>query len=261
MSSQTTTPPLTPEAPPSTWDLELVIAHYDEDLSWLKEYSPYCSVYSKGKPPSQYESQAFRHVTRLPNIGRETQTYLSHITRNYDSIAPVTIFLQGNIHDVNHGTPEHTDLPLSEIVSHGMQTKGSCKTIGIGRHPTFSNWDGIQYKQGWVERRGKTLKRTDKTPGQFWEWMFQAPHPTTVTFVQGALFVVPTAAILRRPKSFYERVLAYFEDLNEINPEEGHFMERFWYAILSDDAVDAQERHCLGDVDQLNTAPIAERTN
>ena len=60
--------------------------------------------------------------------------------------------------------------------------------------------------------------------------------------MQGALFGVTRGAIRRRPKGFYQHVLRYFEGLGEVNPEEGHYMERFWYAILSDEAVDEVER-------------------
>lgn len=100
----TITPP--PEAvthPVST--LQLCIAHFNEDLSWLSTNASNCSVYSKSEPPE--DPEPFANSTRLPNIGRETHTYLTHIVRNYDSLPHVTLFLQGNIHDINEGTPAH----------------------------------------------------------------------------------------------------------------------------------------------------------
>lgn len=98
-----TPPPETVTPPIST--LELCIAHFNEDLSWLSSSASNCSVYSKGEPPA--DPEAFANSTRLPNIGRETHTYLTHIVRNYDSLPHVTLFLQGNIHDINEGTPAH----------------------------------------------------------------------------------------------------------------------------------------------------------
>lgn len=232
----------------STTDLELVVAHYNEDLEWLSDYATLCSIYSKGTTLSSDQAGAFCQATSLSNIGRETHTYLTHIVRNYDSLSRVTVLLQGDIHSTNQGTPEHTDLPLTEIVSQAMQLQGTSRCLGIGRHHTFSDWDGIRYLPGWIERRGNGLKCTETTPGDFWRWMFQSTPPEKVGFVQGALFAVTDTAIRRRPKAFYERVLAYFENLDEVNPEEGHYMERFWYAILSDSAVDVVERQSLGDV-------------
>ena len=255
MSTANTTPEDATDALPSAADLELVIAHYNEGLDWLKAYAPLCSIYSKGNAVSSDQSHPFRRATSLANIGRETHTYLTHIVRNYESLAKVTLLLQGDIHSTNQGTPEHTDLPLSEIISQALQLRDTSKSLGFGRHHIFSDWDGIQYLPGWIERRGNGLKRTQTTPGDFWQWMFQSPPPKEVTFVQGALFAVTSTTIRRRPKAFYERVLAYFEDLNEVNPEEGHYMERFWYAILSDSAVDMLERQSLGDVYHFDRHP------
>lgn len=98
------TPPPDSSIPPIS-TLEICIAHYNEDLSWLSSYTSNCSIYSKGESPAN--RGAFANAIRLPNIGRETHTYLTHIVRNYDSLPHVTLFLQGNIHDINDGTPAH----------------------------------------------------------------------------------------------------------------------------------------------------------
>jgi hypothetical protein len=99
-----------------------------------------------------------------------------------------------------------------------------------------------------MERRGKTLVRSKHSPESFWRFLFDndlgresdLPNgelPDEVRFVQGACFGVTREAILRRPREWWVRALEYFEELNERDPEEGHYMERFWYAILSDDAI------------------------
>ena len=43
----------------------------------------------------------------------------------------------------------------------------------------------------------------------------------------------PCHTIHRRPKEVYERVYAYFHDLEDVNPEEGHYMERLWLTIFA----------------------------
>ena len=232
------TPPTTPD--PTAKDLDIVIAHFNEDLSWLSDSSKSAIIYSKGSSPPLSQAPLLKNTINLPNIARESHTYLTHIVRNYDSLPPLTLFLQGNIHDMNNGTPEHTDMTLDEITECTSKYADG-RTMPIGRVHTFSDWDGIKYLPGWIERRGKTLKRTKLTPGQFWEVIFDEPHPENVRYVQGALFAATSGAIRRRPKSFYEDLLRYFEDLNEVNPEEGHYMERFWFAILSDEAFEVEE--------------------
>ncbi len=111
--SITSSPSLPPT--PDTRTLDLVIAHFDESLDWLASYSTLASVYSKGQHTA--DPSLYREAKILPNWGRESHTYLHHIVHNYDTLADVTLFLQGNIHDINDGTPAHTDLTLDEIVA------------------------------------------------------------------------------------------------------------------------------------------------
>ena len=53
-------------------EVELVIAHYNEDTSWSDPFSSIRTVYTKGKA----KGTAFR---RLPNVGREGHTFLTHV--------------------------------------------------------------------------------------------------------------------------------------------------------------------------------------
>jgi hypothetical protein len=66
----------------------VVVAHCDEDLSWMRALDPTLVkfVYSKGKNVVH---------EALPNVGREYHTYFTHIVKNYALISDVTFFLQG----------------------------------------------------------------------------------------------------------------------------------------------------------------------
>ena len=71
---------------------ELVIARYNEDLTWLKDVPKTIklTIYNKGEDNIKYP------FINLPNIGRESHTYLYHIINNYDKLADQTIFCQGD---------------------------------------------------------------------------------------------------------------------------------------------------------------------
>lgn len=75
---------------------EVVVARYNEDLSWiLKEFpNDKVTIYNKGKDdlnlPSNY------HIIKLPNIGREAHTYIYHIINNYSHLSKRVLFLQGD---------------------------------------------------------------------------------------------------------------------------------------------------------------------
>lgn len=210
---------------------EVVIAHFNEDLEWVGECAQDAVVYYKGeRPPGKY-----RRLEPLPNTNRESGTYLTHIIRNYDDLADVTLFLQGNIHDWNHGTPPHTDLPLSKLKTRATKLTPD-EMMAFGPIKQFSHWDGMPWLTdgtGYFQRRGKGMRMSNLTPGEFWKFVFGTEHPAVLNFSQGALFAVGRNVIRARPLEFWTRLLKYFDDLNHVNPEEGHYMERFWMTIFT----------------------------
>jgi hypothetical protein len=74
--------------------LQLVVARYSEDLSWLRNIpgavAPF--VYDKG-------DALFPGAVPLVNAGREAHTYLHHICERYNDLADVTVFCQGKPFD------------------------------------------------------------------------------------------------------------------------------------------------------------------
>jgi hypothetical protein len=71
----------------------VVVAHCNEDLSWMEQLDPALGkfVYSKGNKIALIPKDAIP----LDNVGREYHTYFTHIARHYDTISDVTFFLQG----------------------------------------------------------------------------------------------------------------------------------------------------------------------
>jgi hypothetical protein len=84
---------------------EIVVARYNENLDWLKKIKKSkdikITVYNKGKDDIDVP------FIKLPNIGRESHTYLYHIIHNYDKLADQTIFCQGD--SIFH-SPDFLDL-------------------------------------------------------------------------------------------------------------------------------------------------------
>jgi len=78
--------------------IEIVIARYNEDLSWLKKIpkSIKITIYNKGLDDIEKIDGVKYDIIKLPNIGRESHTYLYHIINNYDNLAHKTIFCQGD---------------------------------------------------------------------------------------------------------------------------------------------------------------------
>ena len=215
----------TPEVRPHK-PLEVVVAHYRESLRWLENHTDLAVVYSKGGQVLPY-SLCPRQI-ELPNIGRESHTFLHHIVHNYHNLADVTLFSQGRLDDsVDHFAGL---APLLDTIAKRHED------VMMFRHPAFfKDWDGIKHVHKWAHEKETGVMRTaDRTPGEFWTWMFEgAKPPQYIAVVWAATVAVRREAILRRPKAFYERLLNHFEQINHANPEEGHYLERFWLSIFN----------------------------
>jgi hypothetical protein len=202
---------------------EIVIARYQEDISWSYVYKDVCKIYNKSLKELEYQSD---NVVQLKNVGREAHTYLYHIINHYDNLADMTLFTQGNITD--HMEPD-TDLGLffdkrfDFIVKNGSHTNGYDPLTGRLIHC------------------GKWLKELEtgkmrKAKQSFIEWsrnILQIDFRGRVIFFgPGAIFSVTRELIQKKPISFYKYLLSFLED--HANPEEGHYLERTWVYIFCD---------------------------
>ncbi|KAL8803813.1 MAG: hypothetical protein Q9182_002945 [Xanthomendoza sp. 2 TL-2023] len=210
---------------------EIVVGHYNEDLSWLKEKSAECCIYSKGGPDNA-PAPPFR-FTSLPNIGREGHTFLYHIVNNFDTLADVTLFVQGRIDD-------HVDLTLSEMKERALETSpGQVTTYPFRELELFDHWEGIPWEQYpcWKRWSSMESQKMKDTPLQlFQEYVSLTERvPVAVGFAPGAIFAVRKETIEQHSKAFYARLLdkMFLGEMAHVNPETGHYMERFWLAMFN----------------------------
>ena len=79
-------------------DTSIIISRYNEDLSWLDKYKEFnLIIYNKGLNNIRNK---FNNLIKLPNVGRESHSWLFHIIKNYNNLSDVNIFLQGRIDDL-----------------------------------------------------------------------------------------------------------------------------------------------------------------
>ncbi|KAL8677516.1 MAG: hypothetical protein Q9186_006058 [Xanthomendoza sp. 1 TL-2023] len=214
-------------------DFEIVVGHYNEDLSWLKEKSAECCIYSKGGPDNA-PALPFQ-FTPLPNIGREGHTFLYHIVNKYDTLADVTLFVQGRIDD-------HVDLTLSEMKERALATSpGQVTTYPFRELELFDHWEGIPWEQYpcWKRWSSMDCQKMKETPLElFQEYISMTDRvPVAVGFAPGAIFAVRKETIRQHSKAFFERLLnkMFLGEMAHVNPETGHYMERFWLAMFNPD--------------------------
>ena len=82
--------------------VDLVVARHHENSSWLIEVSravPSARIYIYEKGPSSAGSVCdalpVARCARLPNVGREGHTFLTHLVRHHDDLADKVVFVQG----------------------------------------------------------------------------------------------------------------------------------------------------------------------
>jgi len=205
---------------------QLVLAHYQEDLRWLErqDWSDVL-IYAKGAPPD-----IDFPVVPLRNVGRETHTYLHHLVTRYDDLADVTILAQAGLAD--HAGD---DVRIAALARRAADARERGLT-GFSLKYRFRDWDAVRYQLKWADEVSSgALGRARLTPGEFYRWVFGEDPPASVPFYSGAILGVHRHAVRARPKSFYERLLDHFESLGHANPEESHYMERFWVAVFDPD--------------------------
>ena len=194
--------------------MQIVVAHYNEDMTWLRPWQSSLKIYTKGGKLHKVQ-RAFPNVQveTLPNVGRESHTYLTYIVRHYDDLPERVVFTQAKIGDhMNLGhfraCVESKDDVCGARINHYF--KGSFK---------LAKWRGAQNDDS-----GMTL-------GDFFDRYVGGPRPGFMRhpWSMAAIFSASREAILSKPRLYYEELLSLVQTPN---PEVGHFLERMWLCIM-----------------------------
>jgi len=205
-------------------ELELVVARYDEAVEWTRNVpaSVRVTLYDKGGDldPARFPRAT---VVRLPNVGREAQTYLHHIVERWDSPVPLTVFCQG--HPFDHAHDLHRvlrDLASGRSVVDGFRWLGFTIDTDDAR--------GRRLFVGWSKNEDGRELRLD----EFHRLLFGGPAPERVRFYPGGQFVVAAGRIRSRPRTFWERA----RELAATFPDAAHCFERLWDRVFGVVGVD-----------------------
>lgn len=136
--------------------IDIVIARYKEDVSWVSKLPPETRaiIYNKGEPItwSHYANGPDEIlISQLPNVGREAHSYLTHMIAHY-SLPNRTVFCQGNPFD--HCPDFLEKISLLALSDHLLQDWISfghfceCDWIGMPQHmlPIAKTYEDILQK-------------------------------------------------------------------------------------------------------------------
>ncbi|QHV98347.1 DUF3431 domain-containing protein [Spirosoma endbachense] len=199
--------------------LELVVAHYTENLNWLRNLPAGIRLTVYDKSPDQ---SAGSDAILLPNIGREAHTYLYHIVSRYDSLADWTLFAQGK--------------PFDHAFDFKKTVKSFVDKSGDVNDPVQKPFHWLGHLIDTDDNRGERLfqpwSKNEDGRGLdlrgFHQALFDTAGPALYTFVLGAQFAIHRDAIRQQSLAFYERALA----VSITFPDAAHCFERSWDRVF-----------------------------
>ena len=192
--------------------IELVVAHYNEDLSWLRNIPPQITARVYDKSPTG----------NLPNVGREAHTYLHHIVENYDALPDLTVFAQGKPFD--HAFDFHRKL---RALVDAPDVDGF---RWLGHIIDTDDENGARLFATWSKNAGD--ERLDMNG--FHRALFGIEGPEVYTFVLGAQFIASRDLIRGRSLPFWRNALQISMDF----PDAAHCYERSWDKVFGVDGLD-----------------------
>ena len=203
---------------------KIVVARYNESVSWLESEHATCVIYNKGHRLSA------NNEILLPNVGRESETYLHYIIDHYNNLPEVVVFTQAMI----------SDHKGSDDVNYLLNIKNEALQFSCSQN-YFKHYDEggkcIHFDKEWNFRSdGIFLKDNYKinTPIPFLSWFtthIQATYPDPILVYGNGIFAVKRELILKNPIDYYKTLIAEVD--HHIDSTEGHFFERSWYYIFN----------------------------
>ena len=213
--------------------VSLVISHFNsnEFLNLLNVIPSSWNVfiYNKSSNSSKFSNLLDKrnyHVLSLPNIGRETHTYLYHIIENYDNHSNFTIFIQD---DTDNHIQDYKN--FVSVIQKYIQDD------------TFFKSYPAKYRKG---SPGSHLRHFHN--GVFNGPPLQFPKDAVKTITDSlninlipryaiyacAHFFCSNKCINRHSIDFYKKLLDYYLSQDDFNTsKKGYIFEHMWYTIFS----------------------------
>lgn len=256
-------------------DVHLVVARFDEDVSWLfdvvvalttlisQDSSVHIFIYNKGPDLGSDVLRKLKSLKRvrlsvacLPNVGRESHSYLEHILRARgacvrslnDRTIDVTVFMQGRMCD--HVPCEHTSIAAFVCA---MAIDAASSPLGESRnhacHSQFGSFNATpRLRVAMYPGVGDSQRDFGAWFTSFvgpWRWDCVSDGPS---WWQHAVFAIVNTRLLSDSvdDAFFHTLKAEVDW--HVNPEAGHFFERAWCHIFPDSQTEWPcSRHRVGD--------------
>ncbi len=184
---------------------EIVVARYREPIDWLLQTTTPISLYNHG------ERLDIEHplieVVDLPNLGRESGCFLTHIVRNYNHLADLTYFIQAAPHQPYEELWQRVALKYEDTTPLTSMYLEHFPDDDVKALDKVQHIDGFEVHWGNASRFGnRTADRNRQWLAAVWSQFFTSPQPEPWYYGYGASFAVPRKSITDRPLSYWRWV-------------------------------------------------------
>jgi len=195
-------------------DTFIVCSVYNDDMSWLKDYTDNHVFLNAGEPQDG--------MVQVPHVGYNIHAYLSWIVDNYEKLPETVMFIKGTIFkkcipkeefDLVCDNKTYTPLLKKDHVVDGKINYYKDEMY----YEVNNSWWFNHYKHKYFH----SYKEFADKMG--------LPSPEYLPFAPGACYIVPKENILKRSKEFYIK-LRDFCDYDPL-PSEAHAVERAFHTI------------------------------
>jgi len=214
-------------------NVEIVVARYNENLSWLNEY-PFnlfeYIVYNKGDNEDFVKTNVNK-IVKLNNVGRCDHTYLYHIIDNYDNLSNIVVFFPGSVNLPNK-KPKAIKI-LINIIRSNYQSAFFCGTYHKRLVTHLQNFTMDNYKccsnENFIKNsETKTFKCKYRPYGLWYKMFFGNTNAHWLTY--GGVFSIDKRDIKQHDINKYKYIIQTVSIHS--NPEAGHYIERSWGAMF-----------------------------
>lgn len=195
----------------------IVVSHYKENLDWLKSFEKdKILVYDKNNETTDYPT------INIPNLGRESNTYLKYILDFYENLPEFVVFMQGK--------DDHLSV---ENIKHFLKKMELFPSRKIEGHLVIFDKSGLGFNKEYriTKYKGQTLVPAESDFMSWFKTYIRSEFPSYFCVIWGACFIVRREAIRSKPVEYYFKL--YQQTTVGEAIEVGHFFERSWYYIFT----------------------------
>lgn len=211
---------------------DICVARYNEDLTWLIDYSKNVVVYNKTDNLNNF---LFKKIVNIEPIGLETYSFFSYIVDHYENLPDVVVFIQGKIEDhlgdINNKHSENDKKNTSIFLDYIIK---EAKEKGISAPLNENVFDHTNWRLATPDKRYKVCSYKNIT--DWWENYIKLPWPGPTRCTWSQNFAVRKDKILQHSKEKYiyikndpEFQHAYVEIAHYWERMLFPFFEKKWY--------------------------------